>query len=93
MCVMSERLTVHEAVVQPSQGGVLVHDDFFEGRPPELGDQLRPLHLQPVQEFINSFPQLVFAPHATHFLQGDRINELFFLVVFIMGYHTMAADA
>lgn len=78
MCIMSVRLTVHEAVVQLSQGGVLFHGDFFEDHPPELGDQLRLRHLQPVQEFINSFLQIVFAPHATNFLHGDGTNELLF---------------
>lgn len=61
--------------MQPSQGGVVVHEELHEGRPPEGADQLRLLHLQPVQELINSFLQTIFALHATHLLQGQRINK------------------
>lgn len=67
-----ESLTVHEAVVQQLQGGVLLHDGVLEDGPPEQSDVLRSLSLQPVQSFIESFLHLVFTPHAFHLLHTHK---------------------
>lgn len=70
-------LTVHEAVPQHPQDGVVVHDGLPEHRAPEQFDVLRPLPLQPVQNVVESFPQSVFALHATHVLHRhtDKYRE------------------
>ena len=70
-----DNLTVHETFVEKPQGGILVHDGLLEDATPERLDALRLFFLQQVQNFIKTFPHVVFTLHATHFLHTQKYGE------------------
>lgn len=66
-----KRLTVDDAVVQLSQGAVLVHNCVLEDATPEQSDVQRSLGLQPVQNLIKSFLEHGCTLRAHHLLQAQ----------------------